>query len=137
MAGYSGTPLPKKLGFKPGSTVLIRQAPADFAALLEPLPDDVVLVDEIDSPVSVIVAFYTAHECLATDFPRLRNSLAANGRLWIACPKRASKRPTDLDEDNIRDLGLATGLVDVKVCAIDEVWSGLCFMFRKADRPRT
>ena len=135
MAGYSGTPLPQKLGIKPGAVVRLREPPPDFSASLRPLPEGVVLAADAAPPVDVIIAFFTEGDRLDVDFPVLRAALAVNGRLWIAWPKRASRRPTDLDENVVRNCGLDAGLVDVKVCAIDEIWSGLCFMYRKADRP--
>lgn len=134
MAGYSGTPLPQKLGIKPRALVWLCEAPPDFRATLHPLPEGVVLADDTAAQIDVIVAFYTERDRLDVDLPHLRAVLASNGRLWIAWPKRASKFPTDLSDSVVRDSGLAAGLVDVKVCAIDAIWSGLCFMFRIVDR---
>jgi hypothetical protein len=134
--GYSGTPLPKKLGIKPGHRVLLDGAPQGFeATLLVPLPDDVVLARRAGrTPYDVIVAFrrdagsYTRH--LARD----RDRIPRDGALWIAWPKKASGIVTDLTDDVVRREALAAGLVDVKVCAIDSTWSGLKLVYRLADR---
>ncbi len=137
MAGYSTTPLSKKLVIKPGNTLALLHAPHGFSETLEPLPEEVTLLDELELMGSCdrIVAFYISMEQLEKELPLLREALTSDGRLWLAWPKRASRLPTDLCDGVVRDLGLESGLVDVKVCAIDETWSGLCFMFRLKDRP--
>ena len=135
-AGYSGTPLPKKLGIKPGHRVLLDGAPDRLEEeLLVPLPDDVVLQRRAGrAAYDVIVAFrpdtasYVRH--LARDIGRT----TTNGSLWIAWPKKASGVVTDLTEDVVRREALAAGVVDVKVCAIDATWSGLKLVRRLADR---
>ena len=129
MAGYSGTPLPKKLGIKPGHRVLLAGAPPGFA--LEGLPDDVV---EARDEADVIVAFHTERAELAEQLPALRRRMDKAAGLWIAWPKRAAKVETDLTEDVVRELALANTLVDNKVCAIDETWSGLRLVIRLRDR---
>jgi hypothetical protein len=129
MAGYSGTPLPKKLGIKPGYRLLLVGAPPGFA--LEGLPDDVV---EARDEADVIVAFHTERAELAEQLPALRRRMDKAAGLWIAWPKRAAKVETDLTEDVVRELALANTLVDNKVCAIDETWSGLRLVIRLKDR---
>jgi Protein of unknown function (DUF3052) len=130
-AGYSGTPLAKKLGFKPGFTAAYVSAPDGFAALLGELPDDVVVRKQLRGPLDLVVCFVTARRDLEQRLPRLRAALAPAGMLWVAWPKRASGVPTDMTEDVVRDVALPTGLVDTKVAAIDETWSGLRLVIRK------
>jgi len=130
-AGYSGTPLAKKLGFKPGFDAAYVQAPEHFEALLGELPDDVVVRRQLRGPLDLIVCFVTARAELERRLPRLRAAMDPAGMLWIAWPKRASGVPTDITEDVVRDVVLPTGLVDTKVCAIDETWSGLRLVIRK------
>jgi hypothetical protein len=132
-AGYSGTPLPKKLGIKEGTRLVLLNSPANFEATLGELPQGVVIKRRLVGEADVIVLFVTQFSKLKTDFARAASSLPrAGGMLWVAWPKKASKVETDLSENLIRDFGLATGLVDTKVCAIDETWSGLRFSRRRA-----
>lgn len=135
MAGYSGTPLTTKLGIKPGHQVAWPGAPAGFTELLGDLPDGVRVKARAVAPLDVIVAFHTRRAELERRLPRLHAAMEPAAGLWIAWPKRASGRPTDITEDVVRELGLAAGLVDNKVCAIDETWSGLRLVIRLADRP--
>ena len=130
-AGYSGTPLAKKLGFKPGFTAAYIGAPDGFDALLGELPGDVVVRKQLRGPLDLIVCFVTARRDLEKRLPKLRPALAPNGMLWIAWPKRASGVQTDMTEDVVREVALPTGLVDTKVAAIDETWSGLRLVIRK------
>jgi len=142
-AGYSGTPLPRKLGIKPGARVGLAGAPDGFGALLEPLPDGArveagaagpVLPDTVlpgTGPFDVIVFFTVEQAELAGRLSELRARMAPAAGLWIAWPKRASRVPTDMTEDVIREIALPTGLVDNKVCAIDPVWSGLRLVIRR------
>jgi hypothetical protein len=134
MAGYSKTPLLKKLGLKPGFRLIILNAPQHYAQTLGELPENVTLADTLTGPFDFIHFFTTRRETLASEFPLLKQVLAPAGMLWISWPKRASKIETDLTEDIIRAIGLDNGLVDVKVAAVDEVWSGLKFVFRLKDR---
>jgi hypothetical protein len=129
-AGYSGTPLPRKLGIKPGHRLLLVDAPDGFG--LEGLPDDV--TDAAAGRADVILAFHTGRAELAERMPALRERMDPAAGLWIAWPKRASKVETDLTEDVVRELALANALVDNKVCAIDETWSGLRLVIRLKDR---
>jgi hypothetical protein len=132
-AGYSGTPLPRKLGITPDARVALIGAPEGFE--LGELPPGVRLGTRVREPLDVIVAFYVSRRELERRLPALRRSLDTAGGLWIAWPKRASGVPTDLGDGVVRELGLAAGLVDNKVCAIDGVWSGLRFVYRLVDRP--
>jgi hypothetical protein len=136
MPGYSGTPLVQKLGFKPDMLVGIRHAPADFRAALDPWPAGARLTTPASGPLDAIVLFTGDAATLEREFPLAAAALRPAGMLWIAWPKKASKVPTDLFEDRVRAIGLACGLVDVKVCAVTDVWSGLKFVRRLADRPR-
>lgn len=135
-AGYSGTPLPTKLGIKPGMAVVLADAPAGFAATLGELSSTASLVGlgTAPPPYDMLIAFYTDGARFRETFPEHASSVAADGALWVAWPKRASKVPTDITEDLLREVGLPTGMVDNKVCAIDETWSGLRFVVRKEYR---
>jgi len=143
-AGYSGTPLPRKLGIRPGARVGLAGAPDHFGALLEPLPDGARVeagaapaasaagaVLPGTGPFDVIVFFTVEQAELAGRLGELRARMAPAAGLWIAWPKRASRVPTDMTEDVIREIALPTGLVDNKVCAIDPVWSGLRLVIRR------
>ena len=132
MTGYSGTPLPRKLGIKPGHRVLSLNAPGSFA--LEGLPEGVTVRSTARGTADVILSFHDRRADLARRMPRLRALMEPAAGLWIAWPKRASKVPTDLTEDVVRELALANTLVDNKVCAIDETWSGLRLVIRLRDR---
>ena len=129
--GYSGTPLPKKLGIKPGHRVLLLSAPEGFGL---DLADDVKLGRAARGKADVIVSFHTERADLARRMPKLREVMESAAGLWIAWPKRASKVPTDLTEDVVRELALANRLVDNKVAALDEKWSGLRLVIRLRDR---
>ena len=136
MAGYSGTPLPRKLGIKPGHRVLVLHAPDGFTGeALAELPADVTVRRRARGSADVIVAFHRRRAELARAMPRLRELMEPAAGLWIAWPKRASGVATDLTEDVVRELALANRLVDNKVCAIDDTWSGLRLVIRLRDRP--
>ena len=134
MAGYSGTPLVQKLGIKPDARVLFVNAPPDFAGTLGPLPSGVEQVAGAAKNLDLAVLFVTAKAELEKRFPTLAKRLAPAGMLWVSWPKKASGVPTDLSDNVVREFGLSAGLVDTKVCAIDEVWSGLKFVIRLKDR---
>src|SRR5262245_20349751 len=138
MAGYSGTPLVKKLGIKEGHRVALLNAPDDFLTTLGELPADVATHTDLGGrhAFDVILFFTTARVHLVKHFARLAKRLTSAGGLWIAWPEKASGVATDLTEDRVREIGLEAGLVDNKVCAVDETWSGLRFVIRLADRPR-
>lgn len=135
-AGYSGTPLPKKLGIKPGHAVLLVAAPAEFERTLGRLPADATLAGSArgSRTYDVIVLFARTSKELAQRFAAARERLVENGGLWVAWPKKSSGLPTELGEAPVRAHGLAQGLVDNKVCAIDATWSGLRFVVRVRDR---
>jgi hypothetical protein len=130
-AGYSGTPLPQKLGIKPEGRVNLLSAPDGFEALLAPLPDGVAVRRHSRAVADVIVLFASARADLARRFGGAERILGDGGRLWVAWPKKTSGVATDLTEDRVREVGLDAGLVDNKVCAIDAVWSGLQFQRRR------
>ena len=127
-AGYSGTPLPQKLGIKPGHRVLLLGAPEGFEL------EGVQPVRSLRGNADVIVSFHLERAHLEARMPALRKAMVQNAGLWIAWPKKASKFPTDLTENVVRDLALANALVDNKVAAIDQVWSGLRLVIRVKDR---
>ncbi len=129
--GYSGTPLVRKLGFKPGARAHYVAAPDGFAALLGELPDGVRVLARAAAPLDLVVLFVMSRAELERKLAGLHAKLAQDGMLWVAWPKRASKVPTDMTEDVVRDVALPRGLVDVKVCAIDATWSGLKLVIRK------
>jgi hypothetical protein len=127
----ASVPLTRKLGLRAGDRLALLRAPEGFVqAALEPLPDGVTVTNSLRPPADVTVAFFVTRRTLERRAPALARSLRPGGGLWIAWPKRASGVPTDLSDDAVRELGLATGLVDNKVCAIDSVWSGLRFVHR-------
>jgi hypothetical protein len=133
-AGYSGTPLARKLGIVAGARVAPLQAPADYAALVAPLPDGASLVPHADAGTDVAHLFVREREDLARRLPALREALRPDAALWISWPKKAAKVPTTVTEDVVRELALPLGFVDVKVCAVDAVWSGLKLVVRKTLR---
>ena len=134
MAGYSGTPLAKKLGIKEGARVAILSAPKGFADSIE-LPSGVQVKSDARGKHDVLLFFVTRETELTRRFASLARSLEPDGGLWIAWPKKSSGVATDLSENPIRDIGVANGLVDNKVAAIDDTWSGLRFVYRLVDRP--
>ena len=133
-AGYSGTPLVEKLGIERGSTIAILAAPPGYDRTLGPLPRPVSRKRSLSGPLDFIQFFTSRRAELERRFAQLASALAPAGMLWISWPKQASGVPTDLTEQVIRAIGLAHGLVDVKVCAVDAVWSGLKFVRRLKDR---
>lgn len=133
-AGYSGTPLAKKLGIKPGAAVLLDGAPAHYLQLLEPLPDGVTFSRTLTDRVDVIHLFVIRAAELSKKLRHYRDKMRDDAVLWVSWPKKASKMPTDITEDGIREICLPMGLVDIKVCAVDAVWSGLKVMIRKEHR---
>ena len=137
MAGYSGTPLARKLGIKPGARVALVRAPDGFEDALDPLPDGVRVRTQARSSQDVVLFFATRLSELERRFNGLARAVSPSGGLWIAWPKRTSNVATDLRESVVRDVGLSHGLVDNKVCAVDDVWSGLRFVYRLRDRPST
>jgi hypothetical protein len=134
-AGYSGTPLQKKLGIKPGMSIALLHAPPEVETTLGELPEGVITSRRLTGHRDLVLIFITRQVDLASQIPALTSAIAPNGMIWVAWPKRASKIDTDMTEDAIRDIVLpSSGLVDVKVCAIDQVWSGLKLVIRKTER---
>ena len=130
-SGYSGTPLVKKLGFKEGYRASYVNAPEHFGELLGELPDGVEVRADLTGPLDLIVCFVTERRMLQQRLKGLRRAMQTDGMLWIAWPKQSSGVETDVTEDVVREVTLPTGLVDTKVCAIDETWSGLRLVIRK------
>jgi hypothetical protein len=135
VAGYSGTPLPQKLGIKEGARVALVRAPEGFERELGSLPDGVKLRMQARGANDVVLFFATRLAELERRFDGLARSIEPAGGLWIAWPKKTAGVATDLRENVVRETGLAHGLVDNKVCAVDETWSGLRFVYRLTDRP--
>ncbi len=134
MAGYSGTPLARKLGYKPGMTIHTINPPPGYPRLLGPLPKTVVQAKTPRGPLDAVHVFTSSKQDLERRLPALLAALQPAGMLWVSWPKKAAKVETDLTEDVIRQVALANGVVDVKVCAVDEVWSGLKLVRRRKDR---
>ena len=132
MAGYLGTPLAKKLGIKPGTKVLALNAPRDYRDLLSPLPDGVAIAAKPNKAGADIVhLFVTSVAEYERDLPKARAAMAIDGAIWVSWYKKSAKIPTDVTEDIVRNRALKTDLVDVKVCAVSDVWSGLKLVVRK------
>src|SRR5436190_14678593 len=136
MAGYSGTPLVKKLGIKPDFAVAFINAPTNFVNQLELAPGVKVKSISTNTNFDFILLFVKSQTALTRAFAQCANKLKTNGMLWVSWPKQTSGVPSDLKESVVRDIGLAAGLVDVKVCAVDEIWSGLKFVYRLKDRSK-
>ena len=136
MAGYSGTPLPKKFGIKPGMVLALINAPDAFERTLDPLPDGVLIKEDQRGKTDLVVLFASRMADIYEQFPRAERSLNYGGKLWIAWLKQASGVKTDVTQPAVREFGLAAGWVDLKICAIDETWSGLAFARRNAKANR-
>jgi hypothetical protein len=128
MAGYSGTPLAKKLGIKPGSTLFVEGVPDDYPS------DGATIVRTVSDRVDIIHLFTKSVNELAAKLKRYRSKMRSDATVWVSWPKKSSKVPTDITEDVIRDVALPMGFVDIKVCAVDEVWSGLKLVIRREQR---
>jgi hypothetical protein len=134
MAGYSGTPLVKKLGIKPGSRILPLHAPANYASLIAPLPENATLVSRVTARTDIVHLFSTERKELSATLKTLRQKLTDEGAIWVSWPKKSAKVHTDITEDTIREVALPLGFVDIKVCAVDDVWSGLKLVVRRENR---
>lgn len=132
MAGYSKRPLAEKLGMKEGASVVILNAPQNYHETLAPMPSGVMHSTNLKGSMEFIQFFTKERKDLAKQFPKLKKHLKPKGILWISWPKGASKVQTDLNENIVREIGIANGMVDIKVCAVDEIWSGLRFAFRRS-----
>ncbi len=135
MTGYSGTPLAKKLGLREGSRLFAHAAPEHYAALLAPLPAGVRLVARLDQSTDIIHVFALRRAALTQALRRTLRTMRPDAAIWVSWPKKSSGVATDITEDGIREIALPMTLVDIKVCAVDEVWSGLKLVIRKAARP--
>ena len=133
-AGYSGTPLVRKLGLKPGMACAVLNPPDGYWDLLEDLPDGLTFPDPPGEELDFVHVFAAERRDLPDDLTRFRAAIVPNGMIWVSWPKKASGVDTDLRGDVVRQIGLSAGLVDVKVCAVDETWSGLKFVIRRKDR---
>jgi len=131
MAGYSGTPLAKKLGVKEGSHIVVAGAPPYYFSLLEPLPARVHFSSRMTDVTDIVHVFSTRRAELQGVLSRYRQTLKPTGMVWVSWPKKAAKTSTDITEDTIREIALPLGFVDIKVCAIDDLWSGLKLVIRK------
>jgi hypothetical protein len=131
VAGYSGTPLVRKLGIREGSEVLLVDAPDGYLKLLEPLPEAVRFVSRLTESTDIVQIFSSRSAELRKALTSFRPKLKPTGMIWVSWPKKSAKVPTDINEDTIRDIALPLGFVDIKVCAVDEVWSGLKLVVRK------
>lgn len=136
-AGYSGTPLPKKLGIKEGSRIAFVNEPPHWDKTLGHLPPGVTVKAQARGPLDVVVLFVTRRKQLDRRFRALARALDPAGGLWIAWPKKSSDVETDLTFLSVQEIGLDAGLVDNKVCAVDDIWSGVRFVVRRSDRPRS
>ena len=134
MAGYSGTPLVKKLGIKENFRIYVRNTPDNYLDLIEPLPQNVTLTKRIFGEIDMVHFFTKSKRELISEIPKQLGKIKQNGAIWISWPKKSSKVPTDITEDVIREVILPLGLVDTKVCAVDEIWSGLKLVIRKEHR---
>jgi hypothetical protein len=134
MAGYSGTPLPQKLGITPGMTIVTINAPAHYRRLLGTIPEGVTFSDRLKSRSRFIQVFIKKRSELEKRLSILREKILDTGTVWVSWPKKSSGVPTDVTEDVVRAVALPLGFVDVKVCAVDETWSGLKLMVRKENR---
>ena len=134
MAGYSGTPLAKKLGIKPGTLLRAVNAPADYAVALAPLPENVTLAQNDAKDLDVVHLFTKNRSELGKLIDRYKTRIKQNGAIWVSWPKKSSGIPSEITEDTVREIALPQGLVDIKVCAVDETWSGLKLVIRKENR---
>jgi hypothetical protein len=136
MAGYSSTPLAKKLGIKEGLRIALVNAPENFQSELGELPERVEFLKRPTKSLDIILLFVLTERVLDREFSRLAEKLVPNGMIWIAWPKKSSGVTTDLSFERVQKIGLDVGLVDVKICAIDDTWSGLKFVYRLKDRSK-
>ncbi|HEV8368418.1 MAG TPA: hypothetical protein VGQ39_10750 [Pyrinomonadaceae bacterium] len=136
MVGYSGTPLPKKLGVKANQRIALLNEPKDFQKELGQLPPNSQIVKRLSAPLDLVLLFVDREKMLVKQFPALARKLSSNGMIWVAWPKKSSGVPTDLIFERVQRIGLDCGLVDVKICAVDDTWSGLKFVIRLKDRKK-
>ena len=137
MAGYSGKPVVQKLGIQPGFCIFIEAAPAAYSDIVGKLPADVTVTPRLQAPLDMVHLFATEAVGLAAKLRRYRAAIKPDGMIWVSWPKKSSGVATDLTDIVVRDTALPLGLVDIKVCAIDEVWSGLKFVIPADQRPKS
>jgi hypothetical protein len=130
-AGYSGTPLTKKLGFKERSLVLLVDAPKDYARLVAPMPAGVQFISKPSQAVDIAHVFVSRRSTLSKHLSQLRKTLNVRATIWVSWPKKTAKVTTDITEDTVREVALPLGFVDIKVCAVTDIWSGLKLVVRK------
>lgn len=134
MAGYSGTPLAKKLGIKAGTKIFLIGAPKEYLTLVSPLPEGVKVMPRVTNDTDIVHIFSTQKTQLTKALRASLSKLKHNGTIWVSWPKKSAKVPTDITENTIRKVALPLGLVDIKVCAVNDVWSGLKLVIRKENR---
>ena len=137
MAGYSGTPLIKKLGIKPDDKIILRNQPVHYLDWISPLPAGVKVAQKSTADVDFIHLFVVERKIFEKEFNMLKKSLKKDGMMWVSWPKKSSGMPTTVTENVIRELALPLGFVDVKVCAVSEIWSGLKLVVRKELRKKS
>lgn len=133
-AGYSGTPLAKKLGIKSGMRLMTMNQPDEYLSLIEPVPEDVEITSRVERPADILHLFTNSRAELFATLANTRSMIKQDGMIWVSWYKKAAKLPTEVTEDLIREAALPLGLVDVKVCAVDDKWSGLKLVIRKENR---
>jgi len=134
MPGYSSTPLVKKLGIKEGFKIYVKNPPENYIQLIQPVPENVVLLKRLSGNLDMIHFFTKKRSELLSNINKHMSKIKQNGMIWVSWPKKSSKVPTDITEDTIREIILPLGLVDIKVCAVDEIWSALKLVIRKENR---
>lgn len=133
-AGYSGTPLPQKLGIKEGYKIFVKNIPENYFDLLYPIPENILFLSKAENEIDLIHIFVSSQKELEKLFLQFKSRIKQNGAIWISWHKKSSKIKTDITEDTIRELVLPLGFVDVKVCAVDEIWSALKLVIRRENR---
>ncbi len=134
MAGYSGTPLSKKLGIKPGMIIHVVNAPGNYVGLVDPLPEKAVISSNAEDDLDMVHVFTNSRSELLAVLKAFQRKIKQDGMIWVSWPKKSSGVPSEVTEKTIRELALPLGLVDIKVCAVDEIWSGLKLVIRKENR---
>lgn len=134
MAGYSGTPLAKKLGIKAGMVLHTVNAPENYGTLVDPLPENVTIASAQSKELDLVHVFATTRSELSRSLGNYLTKIKQNGAIWVSWPKKSSGIPSEITEDTVREVAVPLGLVDIKVCAVDEVWSGLKLVIRKENR---
>ncbi len=136
IAGYSGTPLVNKLGIKPGHLLYLKNPPANYQSLIAPIPEGVIIAKRLRPNLDMVHFFTDSKKQLMSGIRLLKTKIKQDGMIWVSWPKKSSGVPTDITEDTIREVILPMGLVDIKVCAVDDVWSALKLVIRKENRTR-